>query len=334
MDPQAQPPVTFFAMVNDPSEANSSLEVRADVLPHLVMPVGPFVPALRAPVIKMISDAAIPEDLGHSVCRSAVLPRTTAGREVDITTPILIEKPGVILVGHVVDRVIEVEVVVVHPVHGIAQVVDAGERVAAFHPVGVLKEGVSRVIGAERGAIGGDRDARRLALGVDEREDFARHVVVVLRLEPTAMERVRSLVIKRIALDSVYAENPNPPLVEVRAKGADHALAFLLMFVAAACREREDRRTVIAVNGDAHVAIETVGVPTLMVTMHAVRGYRVYRRPQARTDDGSIEKFRGLINVESSHWTAMGGACLPLGSDCFNKSVLFCGLLHCGAADE
>ena len=28
-----------------------SLEMRADVLPHLVMPVGPFVAAFRAPVV-------------------------------------------------------------------------------------------------------------------------------------------------------------------------------------------------------------------------------------------------------------------------------------------
>ena len=94
MDPQAQPPVTFFAMVNDPSEANSSLVVRADVLPHLVMPVGPFVPALRTPVVQMMSNAAIPQDLGHSVGRSAVLPRTTAGHEPDVATAVLMENQG------------------------------------------------------------------------------------------------------------------------------------------------------------------------------------------------------------------------------------------------
>src|SRR5213596_3900331 len=54
-------------------EAGGPLVVRADVLPHLVMPVGPFVPALRAPVVQMMSNAAIPEDLGHSVGRPAVL---------------------------------------------------------------------------------------------------------------------------------------------------------------------------------------------------------------------------------------------------------------------
>jgi hypothetical protein len=58
MDPHTQLPVTFFAMVNESSEANSSLVVRADVFPHLVMPVGPFMPALGAPVVQMMNDAA------------------------------------------------------------------------------------------------------------------------------------------------------------------------------------------------------------------------------------------------------------------------------------
>src|SRR5512132_602565 len=117
MDPQAQPPVTFFAIVNDPDEANGSLVVRADVLPHLVMPVGPFVPALRAPVVQMMRNASILKDLGHSVGRPAVLPRTTAGHEPDVATRVLVEVPGIILVSHIVDWVIEVEVVVVHSVH-------------------------------------------------------------------------------------------------------------------------------------------------------------------------------------------------------------------------
>src|SRR6476619_3509209 len=78
-EPQAQPPVTFVAILNDPIEANGSLVVCADVFPHLVMPVGPFVTALRAPVVQVMSNAAIPENLRHSVGRPAVLPRTTAG---------------------------------------------------------------------------------------------------------------------------------------------------------------------------------------------------------------------------------------------------------------
>src|SRR4029077_17602818 len=97
----------------------------AHVFPHLVMPVGPFVPAFRAPVVQVMSNAAIPQYLRHSVGGAAILPRASAGDEPDVATRVLMEKPGVMLVGHIVDRVIEVEVVVVHPVHGITHVVDA-----------------------------------------------------------------------------------------------------------------------------------------------------------------------------------------------------------------
>src|SRR2546430_11973919 len=91
-------------------EAGGPLVVRADVLPHLVMPVGPFVPALRAPVVQMMRNAAISEDLGHSVGGAAVLPRATAGHEPDAATPDLMQKPRGIQVVNVVTRVIGVEV--------------------------------------------------------------------------------------------------------------------------------------------------------------------------------------------------------------------------------
>src|SRR5438105_15289088 len=137
--------------------------------------------------------------------------------------------------------------------------------------VGMLEESVGSVISTERCAVGGDRDAGRLAHGVDEREDFVRHIGVVLRLHPAAMERVRSFVSERIALHAVDAENSDSSLVEVRAEGANHALTFLLPLVAHASREGEDGHAVMDVNGDAHIAVETVRVPTLMVTMHGLR---------------------------------------------------------------
>src|SRR5262249_34504013 len=145
-------------MVNDSSEAGGSLVVRSDVLPHLVMPVGPFVAALRAPVVEMMSNAAIPENLGHSIARPAVLPRATAGHEPDVATRVLMEIPRVTLVGHVVHRVVEVEVVVIHSVHGISQIVDARKRVAALHVVGMFEESVGCVVGTERCAKRGNPD--------------------------------------------------------------------------------------------------------------------------------------------------------------------------------
>jgi hypothetical protein len=72
------------------------------------------------------------------------------------------------------------------------------------------------------------------------------------------MEGVRSFVAERIALDSVDGEDSDSPFLQVRLEGANHPLTFLLLFIAAARREREDGHTEMAVNHDAHVAIETV----------------------------------------------------------------------------
>ena len=76
----------------------------ADVFPHLVVPVGPFVSALRTPVVEMMSNSAAREHGGHLVGRAGHFPWATAGREVDVAAPILVEKPGVVLVGHIVER--------------------------------------------------------------------------------------------------------------------------------------------------------------------------------------------------------------------------------------
>ena len=85
------------------------------------------------------------------------------------------------------------------------------------------------------------------------------------------MEGMRALVLERIAVHAVDAEDSDPARLDVRTEGADHALAFHFPFIAAARGKCEDGRSVIAVNGDAHMPVETVGVPNLMVTMHGVR---------------------------------------------------------------
>ena len=72
------------------------------------------------------------------------------------------------------------------------------------------------------------------------------------------MEGVRSFVAERIALHAVDGEESDPPFLDVRAEGADHALAFLFMLVAHAGGEGENGQAVMSVNVDAHVAAETM----------------------------------------------------------------------------
>ena len=132
----------------------------------------------------------------------------------------------------------------------------------------MFEEGVSGMIGAERRSQGGDPDAWSLALGVDERKHFVRHIGVVLRLHPAAMVGMRALILKRLTIHAVDTKDSDASLLDVRAERSNHALPFHLPFVAHARREGEDRRAVVAVNGDAHVSVKPVRVPTLMVTMH------------------------------------------------------------------
>src|SRR5437773_8919456 len=98
--------------------------------------------------------------------------------------------------------------------------------------IGMLEESIGRVIGAKRCAQRGNPDVRRLALGIDERENFVSDIGVVLRLHPAPVKGVRSLVCERIALHAVDAEDADAPLVDVRSESANHPLAFLLPFVA------------------------------------------------------------------------------------------------------
>src|SRR5678816_3287544 len=94
------------------------LKVLADVFPHLVVPIGPFVAAFRTPIVEVMSYPGVPENLGHLIGRTRHFPWATAGGEVDVATGELFSEPWIVLVRHVVDGVIEVEVVVVHAVHG------------------------------------------------------------------------------------------------------------------------------------------------------------------------------------------------------------------------
>src|SRR5512133_781106 len=138
----------------------------------------------------------------------------------------------------------------------------------------MFEEGVGGVISTERCAERTYPDAGCPAHGVDEGEDFVRHIGVVLRLHPTAMEGVRALICERIALHAIDAEDSDSPLVEVGAEGANHALTFLFPLVAHAGGEGEDGQTV-------------------MVAVHGWQEYRVDGRAQARLRDDRLLRRSG-----------------------------------------
>src|SRR5437763_16985190 len=77
-----------------PASYRRWLEVGTNVFPHLVVPIGPFVAAFRAPVVQVMSYARVPEHFGHSIGRAGHFPRAGAGGEVNVATRELVARPG------------------------------------------------------------------------------------------------------------------------------------------------------------------------------------------------------------------------------------------------
>src|SRR6266481_9216341 len=131
-------------------------EEATEVLAHLVLPVGPVVATLGTPIVQMMVNAFAGENFGETVGRAAVFPRAGAGGDVDVASGEVAELPGVVEIREIVYGIIEIKVVVVHAVHEILHVVDAGHGEAALNHIGMLEERIGGVICAEGSAHGGD----------------------------------------------------------------------------------------------------------------------------------------------------------------------------------
>src|SRR6266481_5273793 len=148
-----------------------------------------------------MADALSRENFGEAVGRPAVLPLTRAGAEVNVATRDLVVEPGIAGVREVVNGIVEVEVVVVHAIHEIPQVVYAGHREATLDDVGMLEKAVGGVVCAKRSAHCGDGNALRLAVVPDERDDLFTQVRIENGLDVAAVKWVRALVVKALALE-------------------------------------------------------------------------------------------------------------------------------------
>ena len=141
-----------------PSELGRRLEKAGNVFAHLALPEGPVVAAFGAPVVNGVANAFAGEDFGKAIGGATVFPRAGAGDEVDVAGIVLLEIPAVGEVGKVINGIIEVGIVVVHAVHEIPEIVDAGHGKAALEDIRMLEEGVGGMIGAEGSSHGGNGD--------------------------------------------------------------------------------------------------------------------------------------------------------------------------------
>src|ERR1700720_1021269 len=137
-------------VLSSPPKSNS--EKLRDVLAHLVLPVRPVMAALRSPVVERVADPLAGQNFREAVGGPAVLPGARTGADVNVATGDLLIEPGIAGVREVIDGIVEIKIVVVHPVHEVPHIVDPGHREAALDDVGMLEEAVRGMIRAERRA--------------------------------------------------------------------------------------------------------------------------------------------------------------------------------------
>lgn len=226
--------------------------------------------AFGAPVVERMMDALARKNFGEAIGRAAVFPLASARAEMDIAGADLVVEPWIAHIREIIDGIVEIEIVVVHAVHKVANVVDAGHGEAALDDIGMLEERVGGVIRAEGCAHGGNGDAGALAIVPDEGNDLFTKVGIEDGLDIAAVERMRAFVVEAEAVDGIDAENFDFAAFDEIGESADHALALKFVFVAGAGGKTENGLSPVAVNDDAQVEPEPGRMPTMIFAFHDV----------------------------------------------------------------
>jgi hypothetical protein len=112
----------------------------------------------------------------------------------------------------------------------------------------------------------------RLAVVANKGNYFVTDIGVELRLNPTAMKRVRALVIKTGGIYGIDAEKLHAPSVDQGRQTPDEALALKLPLIAGAGWESEERRAPVPVHNDSHIEAETMRIPPMIFPFHVAPG--------------------------------------------------------------
>ena len=83
-----------------------------------------------------------------------------------------------------------------------------------------------------------------------------------------AVARVRLLVVPGLVVHGVHAVDLHAPAVDVVGERGDHPLALVLVLVSPAGGEHDQRRPVVAVDLDPHLAAEPARVPVVVFALH------------------------------------------------------------------
>ena len=110
-----------------------------NVLPHLVLPIGPVMPPFRPPVIYRMPDPFTGKHFRESIRGTTVLPLSSPRNQMNVATCKLLVIPEIGKIGQIIHRIVEIKIIVIHAIHEVAQIVHARHGEAAFENIGMLK---------------------------------------------------------------------------------------------------------------------------------------------------------------------------------------------------
>ena len=209
------------------------------------------------------------EDAAHGDGGRGFLVGTLAGDEVDVLLPAQLAEGGVVVgeVGQVVERGVEVDVLVPIAVGVVLEVVAAAHRDAAVEEIGAAEKGVGGVQRAEGGA-GDDGLHAAGALRVDERRDLVAHVGVELLVADGLVPRVHVVVEPALAVDGIDREDLHLAAVDEGRDGVDDMEPLILEVIGGGGGKHQEREAVVAVDGDLHVLVKAGAVPLVDLAVH------------------------------------------------------------------
>src|SRR5262245_37006898 len=186
--------------------------------------------------------------------------------EDDIQSLQRVQSPGILLVGDVFHRIIEVDVLVVVSVRNARYIVNAAHAQYPPHQPWVAQGEVDRVVRPEARPRA---DEVRVAVDPPRaRQHLVGQVAVVLHAAAGALLGVHPATVPRLSVHLIEADNLEVPRLQVPVQRPDEAAVLPVVVRVLRRRERQHARPGVAEDEQLHVPAERGAEPTVVVAVH------------------------------------------------------------------
>jgi len=184
------------------------------------------------------------------------LPRT----DYDSGLSDLVYEPGVIHAGEIIDRRVEIDVLIIVVAYDLFERIYAGERNTGIKNVRVSQQKVYGMVGAHAVACQSDF-AVALAMIAYEGCNFIDDILVVGFMSEDVVAHVPIFAKYRLIVETVDTEDLQATLFDMFPDYVKHAEIFKFMKSAAGTRKDQQRPAIVAVNLQTHFVPDIVTVP-------------------------------------------------------------------------